>query len=200
MRNQPSNDALRPCPSSTIWEEVPIGPRWFAELRNFGRSAFRLEVLQEYGEPSESHALALFMQGNPVGREYIADWCDMVAEQTSRGRSMSRVHVVSLPLSAYLRFEVECAYTHTAAAGEDIRLLNIATVPLFLKDYLKEDFWLFDDSRVMVQDYDSRGQLVLARICSDPEVVAHYSAIRHRAVKLSEAFQPFYLREVGKSL
>lgn len=171
---------------------MPIDERWFSEFRSFKDSAFRLEVLQAYAEPSEADVLAKFNKNEPVPEEWIADWCALVRNHVQSGHVMQRVHLVDIPLSNYMHFEFQCAYKHTSVAGEDIRVLNRSAVPGQLLDALKEDFWLFDESKVMVQDYNEAGTLKQARITTDPLKVSRYLQIRDEVLKLSVPFDTFY--------
>jgi hypothetical protein len=87
------------------------------------------------------------------------------------------VHIVDLPLSQYLEFEIKAAYRYTGEAGEEISLLDRAKLPGELRALAVEDFWLFDDRVVMVQEYSPEGQLLRARVSEDPGEVARYRGI-----------------------
>lgn len=124
----------------------------------------------------------------------------MVRGHIEAGRSMRRVHIVDLPLSQYMRFEIECCYRDTGRAGEQIRLLEREKLPVGVPNAALEDFWLFDDSTVMVNDYDRNGTSIQARISSEPKLVQHYSAIDRQIWELSVPFQEFYLTHTGINL
>lgn len=195
MAQQSQEKTIRP-----EQETIPIGPRWFEQFRSFQSSAFRLEVLQAYAEPSEAQHLNSFLSGNAVPENWIDDWCDLVRQHIKAGHSMTRVHVVQLPLSPYMQFEIECAYTYTAKAGENILLLDHAKVPRELLGSLREDFWLFDDTKVMIQDYTPAGTLHQARILRRPVDVARYLQIRDEVFSRAVPFREFYSSATGRAL
>lgn len=179
------------------WVHIPLGESWLEQFRSIRSSAFRLETLQEYAEPSEREALAAFRRHEEVSGDYIRSWCDMVRMHTSAGKSMARVHLVQMPLSDYLRFEIEAAYTLTAAAGESIQLLDAANVAPELLNCLSSDFWLLDDARVMVQHYNAFGALMNSSLTMDRDTVAHFQKVRDSVVPIATPFAEFYQKHTG---
>ncbi len=182
------------------WRAIPIGEEWNSKFRSFQKSAFRLEVLQAYAEPSEAAALSEFLQGHPPKKEFLADWCRMVEAHTRAGRIMSRVHVVDLPLSDYMRFEIAGAYGFTSEAGEQIYLLNRAVLPAAFGPLANEDFWLFDDTEVIVQIYNNEGTLVEAHLTQHPEAVSRYRRIREHLLHLAVPYREFCSNRLGKGV
>lgn len=179
---------------SRNWSLIPIGEAWLNQFKIFQLSAFRLEILQTYSEPSELAAFEAYKLGGQVPHDFIENWCRLVSDHSKSGKSITRVHLVDLPLSEYLGFEIECAYRFTSASGENIKLLDRATLTASESDLFKEDFWLFDDSKVMVQIYDRLGALMYSRISEDPEIVQYYQTVRDRLLEKAEPFEKFYSR------
>jgi hypothetical protein len=144
----------------------------FAGLFNwFTTRAFRLETLDQYAVGYEEEAMRRFLAGQPVDPGFIAAWLEQVAAATSAGRQMQRVHVVTEPLSDYLRYEMD-GYRHSVAAGEDVRVLprpmaHALEVP-------EQDFWLFDDGPVARMHYDEQGRFLGAEFVEEADVVARY--------------------------
>jgi hypothetical protein len=182
------------------WRTITIGDEFNSMFKNFNLSAYRLETLQAYAEQSESSPFNLYRRGVKPDPSFMADWCQMVRDHISAGRSMRRVHVVDLPLSQYMRFEIECCYCDTGKAGEEIRLLDRAKLPAGLSRVALEDFWFFDGCTVMINDYDQNGTIVQARISSVPKVVEQYAAIDQQIWDLSVPFREFYLAQTGVDL
>jgi len=88
----------------------------------------------------------------------------------------------------------------TGDAGEDIRIIDRAQLsPEHLK-LINEDFWLFDSTTAMLNDYDEHGTLIRARIATDPTLVARYAEIENQLWPLSVPFRDFYREQVGKEL
>ena len=145
----------------------------------FGQSAFRLETLDHYAMEYEEEAVQRFLAGEPRDTSYIDGWLQRVRAAVGGGRRVQRVHVVSEPLSDYLRFEIT-GYRLNVEAGEDVRILpRQATAGLDLPDH---DFWLFDDHQVVCMRYDGEGAFLGAEQIDDPGAAARYGAWREAAL------------------
>jgi hypothetical protein len=149
----------------------------------FGRSAFRLELLDEYDSPITRERVARFLAGEAEDQDVRDYWDQVVGDARQGGKVMERVHVVAeAPLTDYLRFEFDF-YRGSVRAGEDIRILpDHAAAGLDLPGL---DFWLFDDEQAAVMYYAERGAWLRTEIVSDPSFVA--SCQRWRAAALSRA-------------
>jgi hypothetical protein len=145
----------------------------------FGQSAFRLETLDHYAMEYEEEAVQRFLAGEPRDTSYIAGWLERVRAAVGAGRRMQRVHVVTEPLSDYLRFEIG-GYRLNVEAGEDVRILpRQATAGLDLPDH---DFWLFDGQQVVRMRYDASGAFLGAEQIDDRGAAARYGAWRDAAL------------------
>jgi hypothetical protein len=146
---------------------------WFRE------SAFRLETLDHYAMAYEEEAVQRFLAGEPRDTTYIMGWLDRVAGALDAGRRMQRVHVVTEPLSDYLRFEIS-GYRLNVEAGEGVRILpRRATGGLELPDH---DFWFFDGQQVVRMHYDGEGAFLGAELVDDSGAAARYGAWRDAAL------------------
>ncbi|QIQ04839.1 DUF6879 family protein [Streptomyces liangshanensis] len=121
----------------------------------FERTAFRLETLAEYDVEEERDEIARFLAGEDMG----PGWDDnpWVRSMTDKGKSVSRVHVLRSPLTAYLRYEL-AAYPGNIRAGESVGIIDLAEQAVAgLPDH---DFWLFDDRDVYRMHYTPAGAFV----------------------------------------
>ncbi|MGK5630299.1 DUF6879 family protein [Streptomyces sp. URMC 123] len=131
------------------------GEAWHAKFRDFAREAWRLETLPVYKVPQEEERFQAFLAGrrvdpHPDANEYAED-----LERVRReGKSKGRVHVVTRPLSDYLRFEFMCYRPHVRA-GEDIRIMDVTDRHNPLAGV--QDFWMFDRSDVVLMNYAADG-------------------------------------------
>jgi hypothetical protein len=126
------------------------GEDWRAYFDSYEREAFRLETLPAYSVSSERQEYEHFLS---TGRLEIPDddsWLVRVRRFRSSGRWIGRVHILSRPLTDYLRYEF-AVYRYTVAAGEDVRILDLTEQPN--PGLPTEDFWLFDDTGVVHMDY-----------------------------------------------
>jgi len=134
-----------------------------AELfETFRESAFRLETLQYYVLAEDEPRRRAFREGRPLPpRPGKTDSMRLVRDAVARGRRVHRVHVVDLPLSDYIRYEL-AVYPENIAAGEDVRIARRAAHPGLGE--LDTDFWLFDaetgHAAVVWFRYTPDGQLI----------------------------------------
>lgn len=155
------------------------------------RSAVHLEMRDSY--MLDDPAFIAWQNGHrddPQDREsWWRPWLEVVSEATARGVVMRRARIVSEPISDYIRYEYDGAFTNVAA-GEDVRwLTRRRAADLALPG---ADFWLFDDETVIFNHFSGDGQWsepgmdlrtdpAAAKLCS-----AAFEAVWERAVPHAE--------------
>jgi hypothetical protein len=107
---------------------------------------------------------------------------------TSAARAIGRVLVVTGPLTPYLRWRVETGRGH-AAAGEDIRIADCAQHPALAE--LDSDFWVFDDERVLLLEYDPQGAFLRSRQVTDRAIIERCLRERNLAIACSVPLEEF---------
>src|SRR5262245_39532743 len=115
-------------------------------FRTFTRTAFHLEMQDTYHDPGEAGPFELFLEGRPDDFAWNQPWLNLVREVSRSGKRLTRVRLATVPHSDYIRWGLTVASLNIEA-GEDIRFL-----PRHLArgiDFPENDFWLFDDSRVI---------------------------------------------------
>lgn len=169
---------------------------FFSTFDDFRHQVFRLETLDFYDSKSEREPLERFRAGLSQDPSWLEPWAQWVRSVKRRGASIGRVHVVSEPLTEYIRFEMTCAYPSNIDAGEEIGILprsvaNELEIP-------ERDYWLFDDERVGHMVYDDKGVLRHLEVTTDPATVGECVRLREacqdRAVPLRQ-----YMTEAGLS-
>jgi hypothetical protein len=163
-------------------------------LREFRVSAFRLETRDRYAVPQEAEWFAEWRRSGKLP-ELTPDtdsWLMLVSEASRSGKQMRRVHLVTPPLSEYLRFEF-ATQIHSVECGEDCRIAETTGNPR-LTQIAREscDFWLFDSSTVAVLDYDDHGRFLAVREVTNPRhyleqrdlVLAHSVSLKEYLAKL----------------
>lgn len=150
----------------------------FAELfRTFEHSAFRLETQPAYRMTTERKSFGFFLCGSPQPPSELPwwqSWLDQIRDLTAQGKKVARVRFVDDPPTSYQRWEMWATPYHREA-GEDIRYLprNIAHV-LGLVD---GDWWLFDDSKLVVMGFTERGEVDGKTLITDPEIVRQHRSL-----------------------
>ncbi|MEV7089861.1 DUF6879 family protein [Streptomyces sp. NPDC093085] len=164
------------------------GEEWAARFEGFRREAWRLETLPQYLMPQEEEEFAAFKGGARVDPLAVSDeYTDRLRRQVTEGRSQGRVHVVTQPLSDYLRFEFSRYYVPHALAGEQIRILDVTDQVNPLEGV--QDFWLFDRSEVVLMNYHPDGRQINREVHEgDPARFIEYQRI---AVAESVPFEEY---------
>jgi hypothetical protein len=123
--------------------------------------AFRLEAQQRYAVPAEDAQFRAFTEGRPLPSDpRVNKSMQIIRSATARGCRIRRVHIVDLPLTVYLRYEM-AAYQENIAAGEEVGIAVRSWHPDLAG--LTEDFVLFDPGsehpKMVWMRYDDQGQL-----------------------------------------
>ncbi|MFF4159427.1 DUF6879 family protein [Streptomyces sp. NPDC001678] len=136
-----------------------ISPDEFEQLfANFRREAFRLETLDDYSGSSDPESQRAFQAGEAQPADYNQEWADEVRANVDVGKRMYRVHILSRPLTGYLRFELGWGYRKNARSGEEFFILDITGRPNPLAGV--PDFWMFDESSVVSMSYGDHGKFL----------------------------------------
>ncbi|MGG2458280.1 DUF6879 family protein [Streptomyces sp. RGM 3693] len=149
----------------------------------FDREAFRLETLDDYSRSGSVDAYRAFLAGQDRPDGYNADWLEEVKGLVDSGRRIYRVHVLTRPLTPYLRFELGWGYVTNATAGEEFFILDATDRPNPLVGV--GDFWLFDSVTAAPMSYDHEGKFLGADVLPDdrgPEYVTHRDTALAHAV------------------
>uniref|UniRef100_UPI001BE49FC1 DUF6879 family protein n=1 Tax=Streptomyces polyasparticus TaxID=2767826 RepID=UPI001BE49FC1 len=135
---------------------------------DFQREAFRLETLDDYSRSGSVDAYRLFLDGQPQPADYNADWLEEVQAHVDAGRRMYRVHILTRPLTPYLRFELGWGYVTNATAGEEFFILDVTDQPSPLPSGVG-DFWLFDSTTAAPMHYSHDGKYLGADVLPEDQ-------------------------------
>jgi hypothetical protein len=148
---------------------------FYAELGAVTRSALRLERQPFYFEPAEQPTVDRFLAGDPQDPtevDSLRDWFALVSRLTERGVVVARVRVQEDPPNPYQQWE-RFITPWNLAAGEDMRYLTEASaqeIGLLPAD-ANHDWWLLDDARLIVMQFDQNGRRVHTELVTDPAQV-----------------------------
>ncbi|WP_436759428.1 DUF6879 family protein [Streptosporangium sp. V21-05] len=170
-----------------------ISPDEFGKLfDNFEREAFRLETLDYYDAAGTRVGLPAFLAGEEEPEQFKkSPWVTTVGNATKSGKRMYRVHVVTTPLTDYLRFEFAWGYHRNMEAGEEFFILDLAEHPV--PGLLNYDFWMFDEQTVVRMFYTPQGAFEGAEIMPEDKASEHIRC-RDLAMKHAEPFVSFWER------
>jgi hypothetical protein len=142
------------------------GEEWTRFFNAYERDAWRLETLPVYQMPNEQARLVHFLETGEVHMDDDSPWLVRVRHFRATGRTIGRVHVLTRPLTDYLRFEL-ASYAFTSEAGEAIRILDLTDrenpgLP-------QQDFWMLDDHIVEMR-YDGEGRQIGRFLLDNPDL------------------------------
>lgn len=160
------------------------GDAWLTFFDSFTREAFRLETHPVYDMANEQEEYQQFLSSGQLHISEHDSWLTRVRHYRATGRWVGRVHVVSRPLTDYLRYEF-AAYRYSVQAGEDVRVLDLTDqgnpgLPT-------QDFWLFDESSVVRMDYDEHGKQLGRELLEDTDP-APYVVWKNTALAYAQPF------------
>ncbi|MFI5985740.1 DUF6879 family protein [Streptomyces sp. NPDC051555] len=139
------------------------GDAWRSRFERFTVEAWRLETLPQYRMPQEEAKFRAFRAGARIDPHTVSNqYTDRIRRQAAEGRPQGRVHVLTRPLSDYLRFEFSQYYAPHALAGEQIRILDVTDRANPLEGV--QDFWMFDRSEVVLMNYHLDGRQISREI------------------------------------
>ena len=162
--------------------------------------AFRLETQQRYAVPAEDEQFRAFTEGRPMPSDPRVDRSmQIIRAAAARGCRVRRVHVVDLPLTVYLRYEL-AAYRENINAGEEVGIAVRRWHPDLAE--LTEDFVLFDPgsahAAVVWMRYDDQGQLAGLAYSDKPADLALATGYRRAALTHAVPLREFMtLAEAG---
>ncbi|MGH3911827.1 MAG: DUF6879 family protein [Pseudonocardiaceae bacterium] len=169
----------------------------FDELfRTFNRGAFHLEVQDSYHTPEEAGPFRLFMDGQLDDFAWHQPWLNLVMEATGAGKHIRRARIVTVPHGDYTRWGLTVA-EHNISIGEDIRWLPRHLISSV--DLPADDYWLFDDDRVVFTVFERDGRFAGGAATTDLTIIEYcrtvrdqvwQAAIPHRQYIVSEYVSP----------
>lgn len=166
---------------------------WRTFFDSYQREAFRLETLPSYGVGSEQAEYAKFLATGKLDIPDDDPWLVRVRHFRQTGRWIGRVHVISRPLTDYLRYEF-AVYRRTVEVGEDVRILDLTDQPD--PGLPAQDFWLFDETVIVRMDYDLDGTQLGREFLEDVDP-APYVAWKRLALEYAEPFIENWMKREG---
>ncbi|MGI5481073.1 DUF6879 family protein [Streptomyces lavendofoliae] len=169
-----------------------MAPKTLGELFDtFKQEAFRLETLDDYSRSGNTDAYQAFLAGEQQPADYNEAWVSELRAHTSKGKRVYRVHVLSRPLGAYLRFELGWGYQKNATGGEEFFILDTTDRPNPLEG--APDFWLMDNQTPAVMNYSDGGSFLGADVLPE-ERANEFRAYRDTAMAHAVPFPEWWAK------
>ena len=169
-----------------------IEARTLGELFDtFECEAFRLETLDDYSKSGNVDAYHAFLAGEPQPDDYNAAWVEELRSHTGKGKRIYRVHILSRPLTDYLRFELGWGYRKNMSGGEEFFILDTTERPNPLENV--PDFWLFDSESMAAMSYSGDGKFLGSQVLP-PDRAAEFIRYRDTALAHAEPFPDWWAK------
>ncbi len=176
--------------------ELLQGDEFLHLFKTFKREAFHLEVEDSYHTSGEAGPFQLFLDGQPDDFSWFEQWTSLVKEVTDSGKRMSRVRVVSVPHVDYQRWGLTVA-PRNIAAGEEILYLPRHLIDP--RDLSTDDWWLFDDERVVFSIFKPDGEGGGGAQTLDPAIVALCRDVRDQVWRQAIPYEQYVVSEYAQS-
>ncbi|MGH3921597.1 MAG: DUF6879 family protein [Pseudonocardiaceae bacterium] len=153
------------------------------------RDLFRIETLPSYDTAITTSDFRRWLDDEPdPDWEARRPWLDLLTRWAEEGRPRRRVRVIHDPPTDYQRYACDWGYRNNVAAGELVRVLDLAdqAPPGELRS-APGDWTLIDDGTVVTMRYGHDGQLLGAELLD----VAHVERYRLAAEAVWNAAEPF---------
>lgn len=151
------------------------GTEFWQEFERFEFSAWRWEQQPAYFIGYEHEQFDAFLEGHPeppTENKDLGEWMQQVRQQTLDGKAYGRVRITEAPPTDYQRW-MQWMDRWNREAGEEILYLPrpVATEAGLIPQIGPDDWWLFDDRRLVVMRHDELGRRVeVEAFEGEPEV------------------------------
>lgn len=170
-------------------QDVPI-PSFLSYFTSAISSAYRLELLSSYIVEQEINAIEQFRK-NPSLRppDFNQDWTSLISGLKARRVKIQRVRLVDEPISEYLKFEIKWGYTSNITAGEEIRIIERSAFDDIARIVpITRDFWLFDEKKCVMLEYDFVGRFLGLKALPE-DTVDQYVQLKRLTLERSNHLQ-----------
>lgn len=177
------------------------GTEFWQAFLLFKRSAWRWEQQPAYWMGYERQQFDMFLAGRPEPpseNKDLGEWMTQVREHVAAGKTYGRVRVVDTPPTDYQRW-MQWMDRWNREAGEDIRYLtrDAARSAGIIPAIGPDDWWLFDDKRLLVMRHDDRGRRIQVEAFEDEPEVTQAVHWRSRALAVATSVVGPPSREVN---
>jgi hypothetical protein len=168
--------------------------------RSASISVFRLEAKPEYKVPGEADLIAKWKKGEPdlgANAEW-QKWVGSLKKAKAKKLQVKRVRVVPKTFTDYIRFEVALWQKYSAKNGEQIFFIGADAYKTIINEcgFNSKDFWLFDDTTLLIMNYGTAGQFIGEILIADNGMVNRYRQLKDKLFKAAVPMEA-YLKKIS---
>jgi hypothetical protein len=148
------------------------------------RSVFRLEAVSVYKVPEDLLLFEKWKRGKFELDARSKEWLKNLKKTSQRGVKIQRVRVAPLPLSGYIRYEIDF-WKNSEKCGEEILFLESKDYGKIIKnlDFTPKDFWMFDDKALIIFLYDGKGNFLREKPISDKSEIKRHAELKRKLLE-----------------
>jgi len=156
---------------------------------------FKLESRQSYEEPGDPSFEAFLRGDHAVACNLVVqrmqEQAPLYEDVRTKGIRWVRVRIVQLPLSDYIAQYEFAAYRESSRLGEEIRFVDEESLSRRLREKGLIDYLEFDDSVVLVHNYDDQGLQHGGWIIEAPDAIERIQAVSRDLLDCSVSMEAF---------
>lgn len=165
---------------------------WLSQRRKAPGDMLRIQTLDAYEVESDGGDFAAYLQGGagPISPDR-EPFFQQLREERARGMVWRDLTVVNGPLTDYQRYGFDWVCGDAVAAGQDIRVLDIAQTPAAAVLLRLGDFWVVEGDHVALVQYDADGRY-LGEVAVENQSAHGYAAAAEMAWQLATPFTEWW--------
>lgn len=132
---------------------------WLAQHRRAPGDMIRIQTLDSYAVPSDDADFAGYLNGDPAPTSpYREPFFQQLRDERGKGMVWRDLTVVNGWPTDYQRYGFEWVCEDSVAAGQDIRVLDLAEQPVASVLLDTGDFWVVEGRHAVLVRYDEQGR------------------------------------------
>lgn len=178
--NIPPGAELQPQEIVSRWNEIGVAierPAFVQFFSSYRESAFRWESFPSYKLAAEEALLRQYAANEPRPDMHFSAWENTLKGATDSGKRFIVTRLVPSDPNSYFDLEVDWSYGPFERAGQISRFILPGEASQEMQIMAKHDFWLFDDSTVVLMQYSPNGEPIgrrLALLADSPREVSYF--------------------------
>jgi hypothetical protein len=170
---------------------------WLAANRNAPGDILRIQTLPAYEVESDGGDFAAYVQGRPGPSSPDREpFFQQLEDERRQGMVWRDLTVVNGELTDYQRYGFDWVCPDAVAAGQDIRVLDVAQVPVAGTLLRLGDFWVIEGEQVVLVRYD-QDYRHLGEVAVEAQSVHGYIAAAEMAWQLATPFTAWWAGQTG---
>ena len=163
---------------------------------NTNSSLFKLETKQVYSDDElyEKYVNTKNENFNKLFQKIenimLSEQSDLWKEATARHINIIRVHIIDLPLTEYMQYEI-LTYKISQKYNEKIHLMTREEAEKLGIFEEIEDFLLFDDNNLIIHYYDDKGNYDHSVISEESDDLSKYIQVKKKLLTSSMNLNKF---------